>query len=384
MVQRFLSLSKAQSFFLFGARGTGKSTLLKSTAFLENAFKIDLLKPDQEDAYALRPELLLERGLVLKPGSWVVIDEIQKIPKLLDVVHSLIEERKLKFALTGSSARKLKRGHANLLAGRASVFELFPLTAKELQDDFDLMHALRWGTLPKLLELESDSDKARFLRGYYLTYLKEEVVAEQLVRNLDPFRLFLPVAAQMEGQILNYSNIARDTGADHKTIYNYFQILVDTHIGTFLEPYERSVRKVQKQSPKFYFFDGGVKRAIERKLTISPKSSTTEFGHSFEAWFINECFRLNSYGELDLKFSYLRTKDDVEIDLIVEKPDGSTLLIEIKSADKIDERHVKSLLHFKKDFRGARLICASRVRHPQRIDGVEVLPWKEALRALED
>ncbi|MEK7355829.1 MAG: AAA family ATPase [Bdellovibrionota bacterium] len=384
MVDRSIKLPKSQSFFLFGARGTGKSTLLKSTPHLKDALRLDLLRPSQEEAYALRPELLREQCRALERGRWVIVDEVQKVPKLLDVVHEAIEEKKIKFALTGSSSRKLKRGHANLLAGRAIVLELHPLTTGELGDKFDLKESLRWGSLPKLLELPTAEEKARYLRSYCLTYVKEEVVAEQLIRNLDPFRHFLPIAAQMDTQIINYSNISRDTGSDHKTIQNYFQILVDTHLGFFLEPFHRSVRKVQRQSPKFYFFDGGVKRALERRLTIPPEPSTSDFGNAFESWFINECVRLNSYRELDLKFSYLRTKDDVEIDLIVEKPDGRLILIEIKSSDKIDSRHIRSLLQFKKDFRNAQLICACRVPKPQFIDGIEVLPWTQALARLED
>jgi predicted AAA+ superfamily ATPase len=382
MVKRLINLSTSQSFFLFGARGVGKSTLLNQAELLKFSLKIDLLSPTQEEKYALRPELLVEQCRALRPGSWILIDEVQKIPKLLDVVHGLIEEKKLKFALTGSSARKLKRGHANLLAGRAFVFHLYPLTASELAENFKLEAALQWGTLPKLLELESDIEKARYLRSYCLTYLKEEVVAEQLVRNLDPFRFFLPIAAQMETQIVNYSNIARDTGSDHKTIQNYFQILVDTHIGFFLEPYDQSVRKVQKQSPKFYFFDTGVKRALERRLKTPIAISTSEFGNAFESWFINECVRRNSYLELDLKFSYLRTKDDAEIDLIIEKPNGKVILVEIKSSAKIDSRHIKNLIGFKKDFPGADLFCASRVEFPQSIDGIEVLPWSQALERI--
>ena len=197
MVNRLVNLSENNSFFLFGARGTGKSTLLKSKDFLKNAFFIDLLQPDVEELYSLRPQLLHEQAQTMKAKSWIVIDEIQKVPKLLDTVHSLIENKKVYFALTGSSARKIKRGGGNLLAGRAFVFSIFPFTARELQAEFDLIKALEWGTLPKLTEFEKENDRARFLRTYAQVYLKEEILVEQLVRNLDPFRLFLPIAAQM-------------------------------------------------------------------------------------------------------------------------------------------------------------------------------------------
>ncbi len=382
MVQRLCKLSKTNSFFLFGARGTGKSTLLKSVPFLKDSLYIDLLNPETEDSYALAPERLGRELEAKESSQWVIIDEVQKLPRLLDVVHSLIEKRKTKFALTGSSSRKLKSGGGNLLAGRAFLFSLFPFTSKELGEAFNLEEALAWGTLPKMSELSDTEDRARFLRTYTQVYLKEEILVEQLIRNLDPFRLFLPMAGQTNGHIVNYSNIAKETGVDHKTVQNYYQILADTYLGFFLEAYSRSVRKVQKQSPKFYFFDMGIKRAIEKRLTVPLQERTSEFGDAFESWFINECFRLNSYNELDYSFSYLRTKDDVEIDLIVERPGTSPALVEIKSSDSIDERHLRSLIHFAKDFPKADLICACRIPRPQKFDRVWALPWKDALKAI--
>ena len=262
-IARQISLSEKNSFFLFGARGTGKTTLLRELPFLKNALYIDLLDADQEEQYSLRPGLLTEQAEAMNDGEWIIIDEIQKAPKLLDHVHIILTKKDILFALTGSSGRKLKRGGANLLAGRAFSFSLFPFTAQELSDSFNIEEALKWGTLPKISSYDSDTDKSRFLRTYTQTYLKEEILIEQLIRNLTPFRLFLSIAAQMNTQIINFSNIARDTGVDHKTVQNYYQILVDTNLGFFLEAYNRSVRKVQKQSPKFYLFDMGVKRTSQ-------------------------------------------------------------------------------------------------------------------------
>ena len=378
-IKRQLQLSEINSFFLFGARGTGKTTLLKELPFLNNALYIDLLDADQEEQYALRPGLLIEQAEAMDEGEWIIIDEIQKLPKLLDHVHIIVTKKDIRFALTGSSSRKLKRGGANLLAGRAFSFSLYPFTAQELGDRFDLQEALQWGTLPKIISYKSDKDKKRFLRTYTQTYLKEEILVEQLIRNLTPFRLFLSIAAQMNTQIINFSNIARDTGVDHKTVQNYYQILVDTNLGFFLEAYNRSVRKVQKQSPKFYLFDMGVKRSLQNMLNVPLVPRTTEFGDAFESWFIGECFRLNHYHELDFKFSYLRTKDDVEVDLIIDRPGQSQILLEIKSSDRIDDRHVKNLVHFNKDFPDAELICASRVAQKQVVNGIKVLPWKDSL-----
>jgi len=350
--------------------------------FLEDAYRIDLLIPDEEARYSLNPSLLTEVCQKLAPSAWIIIDEVQKLPKLLDLVHKNIEERKINFALTGSSSRKLKRGGANLLAGRAFIHHLFPLTSSELGPHFDLLEALRWGTLPKLYEFNDEIDKSRFLNAYVHTYIKEEIQVEQLVRNLDPFRLFLQVAAQMNSEIINYTNISKDTGVDIKSVQNYFQILCETHLGFLLSPYEKSVRKVQKKSPKFYFFDTGVKRALEQKTKVPLAPGNSEFGNIFETWFINECLREISYRENDFSLSYLRTKDDVEVDLIIERPGKNSLLIEIKSTAQVDDRHIRSLIHFSKDFPDATLICASRDPIARTKGRVEIVPWDQALEII--
>jgi predicted AAA+ superfamily ATPase len=382
MFQRYCNLSESNSFFLFGARGTGKTTLLSQQEFLKNSTRIDLLDPNEESRFSLQPKILSEIASSLKAGDWIVIDEVQKVPKLLDLVHKNIEEKGIRFALTGSSARKLKRGGANLLAGRAFVFNLFPLTCGELGAKFDLHEALSWGTLPKLYTYQDDKDRARFLNAYVNTYIKEEIQVEQLVRNLDPFRLFLQVAAQMNGEIINYSNIAKDTGVDIKSVQNYFQILCDTHLGSFLAPYSKSVRKVQKGSPKFYFFDTGIKRALEQttKVPLVPRSS--DYGNAFETYFVNECIRRITYLENDYKVSYLRTKDDVEIDLIIERPGNSTVLIEIKSTESVDERHIRNLKRFSADFAEAKLLCVSRDPTSRNIGNIEVTPWQQAFEKI--
>jgi predicted AAA+ superfamily ATPase len=251
-----------------------------------------------------------------------------------------------------------------------------------LGSTFDLDQTLAWGTLPQLHQLATPADRACYLRSYTHTYLKEEILVEQLVRNLDPFRLFLPLAAQMDTQMVSYTNIARDAGVDYKTIQNYYQILVETNLGFFLEPFGRSVRRVQYQSPKFYFFDTGVKRALQRRLTVPLQERTSEYGEAFESWFINECLRLNQYLELDYAFSYLRTKDDVEVDLVVDRPGQALVLVEVKSATMVDECHIRNLVRFQDDFPDAELLCAARVPRAQKMGRVLVLPWQEALDRL--
>jgi len=380
--KRQCRLPENNSFFLFGARGTGKTTLLRNTPYLASALWIDLLDSETEERYALRPGLLQEQAEALPEGSWIVIDEVQKIPKLLDQVHLVLSRRRIRFALTGSSSRKIKRGGADLLAGRAWTYHLYPLTSREAGAAFDLDRALAWGTLPELFRLPDPADRARYLRSYAQTYLKEEILVEQLVRNLDPFRLFLPLAAQMDAQMVNSTNIARDTGVDYKTVQNYYQILVETNLGFFLEPFGRSVRKVQYQSPKFYFFDTGVRRSLQRRLTVPLQEHTSEYGDAFEAWFIGECHRLNQYLELDYSFSYLRTKDDVEVDLVIDRPGQPLVLVELKSATTVDERHIRNLLRFQEDFPDAELICAARIPRAQKMGRVLVLPWQAVLERL--
>lgn len=383
MFHRLVKPLKSNSFFLFGARGTGKSTFLQQYFANTPTLWLNLLDPLVEDPLARHPEGLAtqvhaQAGRV----QWVVLDEIQKVPRLLDVVHQLIESTPIKFALTGSSARKLKRGAANLLAGRAFVNHLFPLTHVEMGEAFVLEKALQWGTLPKAVQLAEDIERAEFLKTYALTYLKEEIWSEHIVRKLDPFRRFLEVAAQSNGDIINYTNIARDVGADTKTVQSYFQILEDTLVGTLLSAYHKSIRKQQHQAPKFYFFDTGVKRALDNTLTVALAPNTYAFGKAFEHWIIIEVARLNAYHRKDYQFSYLRTKDDAEIDLVIERPGQKTALVEIKSTTRVDERDTRTVAAFLKDIRNAEGFCLSRDPVAKKIDGVHCLDWQTGLQAL--
>jgi predicted AAA+ superfamily ATPase len=380
MFKRLLAIDRSAHFFLFGPRGTGKSTLLHTSFSEATTLYFDLLQPEIEDEFARSPQSLRAKVLgAAPPITHIVIDEIQKVPKLLDVVHLLIETCDKIFILTGSSARKLKRGGANLLAGRAQVLELYPFSSYELKEAFHLDQALAFGTLPKVVNVGSVQAKRRFLNAYALTYLKEEIHAEQIVRNLDPFRRFLEVAAQMSGKILNYALLARDVGVDEKTIKSYFQILEDTLLGRHLEPYHTSLRKRVSQRSKFYLFDTGVQRALSRSLTIPVQEGTSGYGELFEAFFINECFRLNHYYEKDFSFSYLMTRDGVEIDLVVERPGASLLLLEIKSATRIESRHLTTLRGLGSEFPGAERVCAARTSLPEYHEGILVLPWRTAL-----
>lgn len=384
MVNRIANLSKRNSFFLFGARGTGKSTLIREqflSAF--STLSIDLLNSDLEEEYSKHPMLLYEKiKSNPKKWDWIFIDEVQKVPKLLDVVHKSLEELKVKFILTGSSARKLKREGANLLAGRAFWHSLFPFTKEELAQDFHLDSILQWGALPQIFSLESDADKKQYLKSYNQIYLKEEIKAEQLIRNIDPFRDFLEVAAQMSGKIINYSKIGNDVGVDHKTVQNYFSILTDTLLGFILPTFHQSVRKSQRMSPKFYYFDIGVKNALAQSIDSKPMPATTTYGELFEHFIMLEIYRLNEYFQKDYRMSFLMTKNNVEIDLILTKG-RRHYAIEIKSAQHIDESEVKRTYALAKDIPNLKKIFYISNHKEQRMcHGVECLYWADFLNKL--
>jgi len=385
MFKRLLKPISTQSFFLFGARGTGKSTFLKEF-LLKNkrVYWIDLLDFAREQHYRKYPQELKNEIMgATKPYSWVVIDEVQRAPRLLDVVHQLIESTKTRFILTGSSARKLKRGSANLLAGRAFVNHMHPLTFLELKDTFSLNEVLTFGSLPKIFHLQSRAEKSAFLESYALTFLKEEIKEEQVVRNLDPFSRFLEIAAQANGEIVNYLNIARDVGVSSNTIQIYFQILEDTLMGFFLPAFGGSVRKQQRQSPKFYFFDLGICRALQQVSDQKLTPGTYGFGRYFESYIILEFMRLNSYLRKGLRFSYLRTKDQAEIDLIISKPGRPSVLLEIKSADHVHEKDARTLEKFIGDFgAGARGCILSLDPVQKKFGKIQALYWLDGIKKI--
>jgi len=380
LLPRLLQLPTERHILLFGARNTGKSTLIEQFYMPLGAFCFDLLDQDLEQQLQARPNALYDMVKALpKERPYVIIDEIQKIPALLNVVQRLMKDKDRYFIMSGSSARKLKREGANLLAGRAFVYHLYPLTSVELGEQFNLEQALHWGTLPEILNCFNDDDRKTFLMSYAHTYLKEEIAAEQFVRNLTPFRRFLEVAAQCNGQIINYANLARDIHVDDKTVKTYFSLLEDTLIGYMLEPYHGSLRKRVHQKPKFYFFDTGIVRALAHHLTLPLLPSTSAYGYAFEHFIINECIRLASYYKKDFQFSYLRTVTDLEIDLIIERPGQSTLLIEIKSTREVTKPMLKALGLLKNEIPNAEAWCLSNDPYAKKFDDLLVLPWQQGL-----
>lgn len=350
MIQRTLNPSKTNSYFLFGPRGSGKTTFLRSLYSENDTLFVDLLDIELMDQLLLNPgrfEALIDQPEHI--NKRVVVDEVQKFPKLLDVVQRQIQKRKRQFILTGSSSRRLKQQGVNLLAGRAWTYHLYPFTSSELGSLFQLKSALEWGTLPEVSMTEDALSKRELLNAYVGTYLEKEIQQEQWVRNLEPFRKFLAIAAQMNGKIVNKSKIASETGVDDVTVARYFEILEDTLLGFKLPAFSRSVRKAQRQSPKFFLIDPGMKRALDKTLTVELLPQTSAWGEAFEHWITLEIIKNSSYHRLDWSFSYLQTKDDVEIDLIITRPGQATLLIEIKSKTRVNASDAKSLETLGKD-----------------------------------
>ncbi|MDR0580805.1 MAG: AAA family ATPase [Holosporaceae bacterium] len=378
--QRKLRLPLGQNIILFGARSTGKSTLLKNTFHKNQCFWIDLLDFENEMKYLKNPSTLISEVQALDNGiQHVVIDEIQKVPKLLDVIHYLIENTDKKFVITGSSARKLKTANVNLLAGRAFVFNLYPMTHVELADKFDLTEALNWGSFPALYtRCASNDEKRMFLMTYAQTYLKEEIWYEQFIRKTDPFLRFLEVAAQTNGEIINYANLSKDTGVDDKTIKNYFSILDDTLIGFFLEPLEKSVRKRVAMKPKFYFIDLGIVKALNRTLSIPYVEFSSAYGKAFEHFIIAEIMRFSNYAKNDFRFFYLRIRDGAEVDLVVERPGQKNLFIEIKSSIYVRDDQLSNLIRLANDH-NAEAVCFSRDKIARKVENAIIYPWKDGI-----
>ncbi len=380
MFKRALHLPKKKSFFLFGPRNTGKSTLLEGLFTPDFSLWFNLLNANVQEEFYINPMLLAERVAPLSSSiTHIVIDEIQKVPKLLDVVQLLMKDTKKKFVMSGSSARKLKQEGVNLLAGRAFVYHLHPFTSFELQSQFDLDHALQWGLLPQIHDMESDQEKLEFLKSYAHTYLKEEIWNEHLIRKLLPFQRFLEVAAQLNGKLINFSKIARDVGVDTKTIQSYYSILEDTLIGFMLTPYHNSFRKRLLDSPKFYFFDPGIVKALSRTLTVPLSPRTSAYGDAFEHFIILEIRKLIDYFPTEYRLSFLMTQSGNEIDLIIERPGKYLLCIEIKSSDCIQRDDLHGYLQLTRDIPNSEAIVLSRDPYLKQFDHVIAYPWQQGI-----
>ena len=385
MVERLLKLPKNKSFFLFGPRQAGKSTLLNENFTSSESLYYDFLKTELYEKIKTEPQLFRQEILHRdKKKKIIILDEIQRIPELLNEVHYLMEKDKsLVFAISGSSARKIKRSQANMLGGRALTYKLFPFTHLELGANFNLDKALQMGTLPPIY-LEKDINIAKgLLESYAETYLEEEIRAEALVRNIGSFLRFLRLAACENGNIINYSNIARETANKGQNVKEYFQILEDTLIGFHLLAYVKSSRKRLMRHPKFYFFDTGVQRVLAKRIYQDISRYTTEYGRLFEHFIIKEIIHLSQYKKKNYEFSFFRTENGAEVDLIIETPDEKVFALEIKANTNPRLSDLKGLKSFKEICPKVKLICASLVENEMHYENVSIYPWQKVFDILE-
>ncbi len=375
-----LDLPQGQSVFLWGARGTGKSTYLHE--IYPKSIYIDLLKTDDFNRLFNRPWEMREQLIAEtaeKLSQPVVIDEVQRIPALLDEVHWLIENKGVAFILSGSSARKLKRGGANLLGGRAWLFTFYPLVYKEIPE-FDLLHALNNGLLPKHY-LSKNAEHS--LRAYVTVYLKEEIQAEGLVRNLPGFAKFLEAAGFCNGELVDYTNIARDCAIDAKTVKAYYQILVDTLVAYAIEPFTlRRKRELIIVTPKIYLFDVGVANYLAKRKIFS--LAGFDAGNAFEHFILMELMAYIGINGLNYSVNFWRSKSGLEVDFVL---DGGRVAIEVKLSDNPMSRDLKGLNAFCADYNPEYALVVCNVPNKRRLENaggiaIELVPWREFLDGL--
>lgn len=362
-----------QSFFLFGPRGTGKTTWLKKA--FPDAVYLDLLESELYTRLTASPGSL-ERFIPSGSGRWVIIDEVQRIPELLNEVHRLIESRKMRFVLTGSSARSLRKKGVNLLAGRALTRHLHPLTVEELGDDFKLEQSLQYGHLPYVSQTANKKD---YLSSYIQTYLRQEVLQEGLTRSLSSFTRFLELASFSQGSVVNASEIARETGVDRKTVENYFQITEDLLIGLRLSPFTKRSRRRLITGNKFFFFDCGVFRTLRPLGPLDLPEEVT--GAALETLIFQELRALNDYYGLGAEIRYWRTSSGSEVDFVLYG-EKTFIAVEVKRSSRLRGSDFSGLKLFKKDYPQAKAFLICGVDRREYENDIEVWPIAEFLRQL--
>ena len=373
MYSRLLSTPQGKSFFLFGPRGTGKTTWIKTQ--FPRAVYLDLLEAAIFNQLLANPGRL-ESFIPNKFRDWIVIDEVQLVPELLNEVHRLIERDKLKFVLTGSSARKLRQGGVNLLAGRALTNFFHPLTVKELGADFNLDRSLRFGHLPSAC---TETDPQRFLQSYVKTYLEEEIKQEGLTRNISAFARFLETASFSQGSVLNTSAVAREAAVERKVVENYFEILEDLLIAYRLPVFSKKAKRRLVRHRKFYFFDAGLYRALR---PAGPLDQPEEIaGAALETLFFQELLAINDYYQLGYKMFYYQTAAGKEVDFILYGPRGIKAF-EVKHSAKISGKVLKGLRFFGREYPQACCRLIYRGKRQLRIGTVDIIPAEMAFKNL--
>lgn len=360
-----------EAMFLFGGRQVGKSTLLKER--FPKAVYIDLLNSELRNRYRQHPEEFRESLLRHAPETLVVVDEIQKVPDLLDEVHWLMVNKGIFFILSGSSARKLKKSGANNLGGRAIPETLFPLVSAEIPD-FDLDRAIQNGMIPRHYMVANARNR---LKSYIELYLKEEIIEEAAVQKVDDFIRFLEVAAISNGEMLNYENVATDCGVSANTVKAYYQILCDTLLGFEVPAYRKVIKRKLTKSSRFYFFDVGIANYLTGRHHLAPK--TPEYGHAFEHLVMQEIVAYLGYKGIEEKLTYWHTYDDIEVDAVIG---DARVAIEIKSADSIQTNHKKGLVEFAKEHPSVKQILVSRDRVSRRSGDIDLYYVTDFFKAL--
>ncbi len=375
MYSRLLQPPKGKNFFLFGPRGTGKSSWVR--AHFPEATYLDLLESDLYNDLLARPSRL-EQLMPEKGHPWVIIDEVQRVPELLNEVHRLIEKRCCHFVLTGSSARKLRRRGVNLLAGRALTLSMHPLTACELGKDFRLEHSLRFGGLPCVY---TEDQPKQYLESYVSTYLREEVQQEGFTRNLGAFSRFLESASFSQGAVINMSEVARDCAIERKVAENYFSILEDLLLAQRLPVFTKRAKRRMATHPKFYFFDVGVFRTL-RPMGSLDRPEEVE-GAAYESLFYQELRAVNAYSDKGYELYYWRTSTETEVDFVAYGSRGIKAF-EIKRSRKIDSKDLRGLKSFLADYPMANAYCVYGGERQEVIGGITCIPLTTCLQQLPD
>ena len=360
-----------ESVFLWGARQTGKSTLLKT--LYPNALTFDLLLSRVYNDLAKDHDSLRETVLANPEKTPVVIDEIQRLPNLLNEVQWLIVNHHVRFILSGSSPRKIIRSGANLLGGRALRYELYPLVYPEIPD-FDLIRAINNGLLPRHY---NSANPKKLIASYIGNYLRDEIVAEAKIRNIELFSRFLESAAFTNGEMVNYTNVASDCGVSATTVKEYFQILQDTLLGRFLPSFQKKSKRKVIHAPKFYLFDVGIANYLLNRGKIEPK--TELFGKAFEHFIYQEIYAHSRYSDKDYDICYWRTTSNIEVDFILGDHE---VAIEVKSTDHAKSEHLKGLKAFAEEYEVKTKIVVSNDPLPRLVDDILILPWQVFLERL--